>query len=279
MDSANLTKVYLISLGFIENDIALNLLLHNQADIDDKHKKSVWHRVPSLCMLIIHPKLGNILVDTGSHPRAMDGYWPEETQKSIPLIRSKEDMLDARLAVLGLKVEDIDRLILTHLHLDHAGGLCYFSGTQAGQSVIAHAEEIKQALYDTFTGHGELVNGYMRSDFYGLDDIHFDPVLESTVLADDLELVWLPGHTAGMLGVLIHLQNSGTLFYTSDAVNWEPNIYPEIKISAVFHDSLAMKNSINKIRWLHKRYNAHLIFGHDMNQYEKLKLSPTQYYD
>ena len=279
MDSINSTRVYVIPLGFIENDIALNLLLHNQADIDDKHKRTEWHRVPSICLLIMHPELGNILVDTGSHPRAMDGYWPEETRKKIPLIRSAEDMLDARLSQLGLTVNDIDYLVLTHLHLDHTGGLCYFAGTRAGQNVIAHGEEIKQALYDTFMGDGELVNGFMRPDFHGLDGVHFDPVLESTALSEDIELIWLPGHTAGTLGVMVHLQNNGTLFYTSDAVNWEANIYPQTKLSAVFHDSLEMKNCINKIRWMQKRHNALLIYGHDMNQYQQLKLSPTQYYD
>ncbi len=279
MEKKGSTRLYVISLGFIENDIALNLLLHNQADSDDKYKKAEWHRVPSVCLLIMHPELGNILIDTGSHPQAMEGYWPEETMKKLPLIRTKEDMLDARLGELGLTVNDIDHIILTHLHLDHAGGLCYFSGTHAGQSVIVHAEEIKQALYDTFIGKGELVNGYMRPDFYGLEGIHFDPLLESTELSQDLELLWLPGHTAGTLGVLVHLQNTGTVLYTSDSVNWEANIYPETQLSASFHDSLEMKNSINKIRWIQKRYNAKLIYGHDMNQFKKLKLSPSQYYD
>lgn len=279
MSGENSTKVYILSLGYIENDIALNLLLHNQANVKEPNKEAEWHRVPSFCLLIKHPKLGNVLVDTGSHPKAMDGYWPEETRLSIPLIRAQEDMLDYRLKELGLTAGDIDLLILTHLHLDHAGGLCYFAGTKAGAKVIAHTEEIKQALYDTFMGHGELTNGYMRPDFYGLEGIRFDPVLDSTELADDLELVWLPGHTTGTLGVLVHLKNNGSILYTSDAVNWEPNIYPEPKLSAVFHDSLQMKNCINKIRWLQRRYNAQLIYGHDMAQFQKLRLSPNQFYD
>ena len=258
MSLINNTRLYILPLGYIENDVALNLLLHNQATVDDKHKPAEWHRVPSFCLLIVHPKLGNILVDTGSHPDAMNGYWPEETRQSIPLIRDKDDMLDSRLAELNLSPADIDLLILTHLHLDHAGGLCYFSGTRAGKKVIAHAQEIKQALYDTFICRGNMANGYMLPDFYGLPDIHFDPVIDTISLADDLELIWLPGHTAGTLGVLIHLENSGSIFYTSDAVNWEANLYPETKLSAVFHDSLQMKNSIIKIRWLQRRCKTSL---------------------
>jgi len=279
MSASENTKLYILPLGYIENDVALNLLLHNQATVNDKQKLSEWHRVPSFCLLIVHPKLGKILIDTGSHPNAMDGYWPEKTRLSTPLVRTKEDMLDYRLKELNLTPKDIDLLILTHLHLDHAGGLCYFAGTNAGTKVIVHAEEIKQALFDTFMSQDDIANGYMQPDFRGLEGIHFDTVLESTSLADDIELIHLPGHTPGTLGVLIHLENSGTIFYTSDAVNWEANIYPQTALSAVFHNSLQMTNSINKVRWLQRRYDAELIYGHDMAQFQKLLLSPNQFYD
>ena len=279
MSVSEKTKMYILSLGYIENDVALNLLLHNQGTVRDKHKVSDWHRVPSICLLIIHPKLGRILVDTGSHPDAMNGYWPKHTRDSIPLIRKKEDMLDYRLGELNLTPKDIDLLILSHLHLDHAGGLCYFAGTKAGRKVIAHADEIKQALFDTYMSQSSPANGYILSDFYGVEGIRFDPLLESTSLAEDIEIIWLPGHTIGTLGVMVHLENSGTIIFTSDAINAEENIYPETRLSAVFYDSLNVLNTTNKIRWLQRRYNARLIYGHDMNQFKTLPLSPNNYYD
>jgi glyoxylase-like metal-dependent hydrolase (beta-lactamase superfamily II) len=266
-------------LGFIENDIALNLLLHNQATVDDKAKPAQWHRVPSIALLISHPKLGWILVDTGSNKKALEGYWPESALKKLSLIRSTEDMLDYRLAQIGLKPSDIDLLVITHLHLDHAGNLQLFSGTKAGRMIVAHEEEIKQALYDTFMVEGDLVNGYLRPDFVGLPDIAFDPIDSDVKLADDLELIWLPGHTPGTIGIVIHLEKSGTIIYTSDAVNWEPNFGPPIQLSAVFYDSVSMKRMTRHLYWLQKQYNAMLIFGHDMNQYQKLRLAPDGYYD
>jgi len=273
------TRLYIISLGFIENDVALNLLLHNQATIDDPSAAAQWHRVPSICLLIYQPKIGWVLVDTGSHKEAMNGYWPEETRKKIPLIRSKEDMLDFRLSQLGLTPRDIDVLVLTHLHLDHAGNISLFSGTKAGQRIIAHEEEIKQALYDTYIEGGKLTNGYMPSDFVGVEEIAFDPIVDGVKLADDLELIWLPGHTPGTLGVKVDLKNSGTIIYTSDAINSSENFGPPIRLSAVFYDTVAMRKSVQKIYWLQRQYNARLVFGHDMNQYRELRWSPTRYYD
>ncbi len=272
------TKLYVIPCGFIENDVALNLLLHNQATVDEPAKPAQWHRVPSICLLIFHPRLGWVLVDTGSHPRAMEGYWPEETRKKIPLIRTREDMLDYRLSQLGLTPADIDLLVLTHLHLDHAGNLGLFSGTKAGERIIVHELELKQALYDTFMC-GELANGYLRPDFTSPQEIAFDPVDDSVKLSDDLELLWLPGHTPGTLGILVHLENTGAVFYTSDAVNAQANLGPPITLSAVFYDSLAMQKSMRKIQWLQRQHNARLIFGHDMEQYQSLRLVPDGYYD
>src|SRR4030042_531246 len=170
------TRLYLIPLGFIENDVALNRLLHNQATMDDPSKAAQWHRVPSICLLIYQPKLGWVLVDTGSHKEAMNGYWPEEARMKTPLIRSNEDMLEFRLSQLGLTPGDIDLLVLTHLHFDHAGNVNLFSGTKAGQRIIAHEAEIKQALYDTFLEGGKFTNGYMPADFIGVEKIAFDPI-------------------------------------------------------------------------------------------------------
>jgi N-acyl homoserine lactone hydrolase len=279
MESRNRTRLYVLPFGFIENDVALNILLHNQATIDEPNKSAQWHRVPSIGLLIFSPKLGWVLVDTGSHPDAMKGYWPEEARKSIPLVRTNEDILEFRLSQLGLIPEDINLLVLTHLHLDHAGNLNLFSGTKAGQKVIVHQAEIKQALYDTFLAENNLVNGYFKSDFIGLEGISFDPIDDSIKLSEDLELIWLPGHSAGTLGVLITFENKRVILYTSDAVNSSQNLGPPMKLSAVFYDSIAMKKSMRKILWLQRQHDAKLIFGHDLNQYYQLRLSPEAYYE
>lgn len=272
------TKLYFICNGYIENDVALNLLLHNQGTVDEPNKPAEWHRVPSISVLISHPKLGWILIDCGSHKDAMNGYWPEVAGKNSPLVRSPEDLLEARLSQLGLKPGDIDWLILTHLHLDHAGELHLFSNTKAGRRVIVHEQELKQGLFSVFVRNQELANAYLKSDFVGLPGIAYETVTGDTELADDLELLWLPGHTAGLIGVMARLENSGTFIFMSDAAYVSGNYGPPPRLPGILYDSVACLASIEKVRWLERRYNAKVIFGHDMEQFKGLKHSP-EYYD
>ena len=55
----------------------------------------------------------NILVDTGCPAEVMKKYWPEPVKD----IQTFEEALNK----VGLKPEDIDIVIQTHLHFDHCG--------------------------------------------------------------------------------------------------------------------------------------------------------------
>ena len=54
---------------------------------------------------------------------------------------SEEQRLQAHLAKLGLTTADIDMVFLSHLHFDHAGGLCDVCGAE----VHVHVAELEAA--------------------------------------------------------------------------------------------------------------------------------------
>ena len=74
------------------------------------------------CMLIRHPEAGNILVDVGIGTR-----WTDKERGIYDVRHADADAsplgLEAGLARVGLGLGDIDHVLLTHLHFDHAGGL------------------------------------------------------------------------------------------------------------------------------------------------------------
>ena len=57
--------------------------------------------------------------------------------------------LDAELARAGYDLEDVDFVVQTHLHVDHAGGLDNFDGTDT--PVFVHEEERDRPLVQAST--------------------------------------------------------------------------------------------------------------------------------
>ena len=83
---------------------------------------------PALAILIKHPTAGYILYDTGNDDAWRDSY-TDHIKEVYPI--SECLTIKEALAKEGLTPEDIDVLILSHLHFDHAGGMKYFVNTKS----------------------------------------------------------------------------------------------------------------------------------------------------
>ena len=79
---------------------------------------------PYFMYVITHTR-GNVLFDTGVHPQM--GTDPEArlgpAAASFEVRMTPEDGIEGRLATIGLTPGDIDMVVQSHLHFDHAGGL------------------------------------------------------------------------------------------------------------------------------------------------------------
>lgn len=215
---------------------------------------------PISAILIQHPTLGNVLYDTGNHPLYTTKY-SAETLETYPIAEflSIEEALGSK----GLTPADIDMIILSHLHFDHAGGLCYFENTKAIKNVVVAENELKNAYYQVMTDQG---GAYVKSTF-DFDDIVFKPISEDTALADDLSLFIQQSHTPGLIGMVLNTQSRGTVITTSDSIytreNYEKQLPPGGTINKTdqeFYDNLEI------IKKMKDTYKAELVFGHDYEQ-------------
>lgn len=95
--------------------------------------------LPCFCYLIEHPR-GLILVDTGvGRVFSPNGAYDASAARSLlgvpfssylrPSVREGQSVGE-RLAALGLRPENLDILLLTHLDADHVGGLHELSGAK-----------------------------------------------------------------------------------------------------------------------------------------------------
>ncbi len=87
--------------------------------------------IPVPSFLIEHPK-GLVLFDTGVNPRVAEdpeGYWGAAA-KFVNVKCTPDLIVDRQIRQHGYRPEDVTHVVVSHLHLDHAGGLALFPNAE-----------------------------------------------------------------------------------------------------------------------------------------------------
>jgi glyoxylase-like metal-dependent hydrolase (beta-lactamase superfamily II) len=122
------TKFHLLEVGWLEADEGFvlrggNTSLHSTKDIPTVNKRRA---LPMYCVLIDHPIEGLILWETGCGKDYPTLWGPALSDVFTRVRYEPQHELDAAIEATGHKIEDIKKIIIGHLHLDHAGGLDLF---------------------------------------------------------------------------------------------------------------------------------------------------------
>jgi glyoxylase-like metal-dependent hydrolase (beta-lactamase superfamily II) len=252
------------------------------ATASDRDPETPYAEGPVYNLVIDHPE-ATVLWDAGMHPEAAE-RWPEATREAFAPLSAPP--LEASLADAGRDLDEIDLVIATHLHVDHAGGLAAFDGTDV--PVCVHRAELGHAYARTATGEAL---AYARSDFD--HDLNWRIVRgERTCLFDGLELLHLPGHTPGLLGTLLGAfgvsDGSGRsvargasvasgsnrsdvaerpLLLTGDQAYVGANYEGERPLGAgLLWSRTDWERSLRRCRELERRTGARVVYGHDPEQ-------------
>ncbi|MEK3933836.1 MBL fold metallo-hydrolase [Sporosarcina sp. FSL W7-1349] len=168
----------------------------------------------NLIELVNHPILiqyegKNLLIDTGIGKGKLD----EKQKRNLGL--TEESKVDEQLATLGLKPEDIDIIMMTHLHNDHAAGL---TGWRNGElvSLFPNAD-----IYVTQIEWDEMRNPNIRSrNTYWKEN--WEPVQhqvktfeDSITILPGIEMIHTGGHSEGHSIVKL-TQNGETILHMAD---------------------------------------------------------------
>jgi glyoxylase-like metal-dependent hydrolase (beta-lactamase superfamily II) len=161
--------------------------------------------LPTYAWAIEH-RDGVIVVDTGQGAHLL------ETGRSLhPYVRwevvfrvEPEQEVGPRLRALGIGPRDVKRVVLTHLHMDHDGGLAHF---QNSEILVSRGE------LDTASGWVGRLRGYLPNRWpswfdpvpLDLAPEPFGPFAASRPLTADGDVVAVatPGHTADHVSVLV----------------------------------------------------------------------------
>lgn len=251
------------------NALSLNVLSLGYLDcqyfrIVDGYSPQTMYQSPVSALLIRHPVLGNILYDTGNSPFSTWEYGAH-INEVYPV--GKFVSIEQALAGQGLTCADIDRLILSHLHFDHAGGLRYFKGTKAIRNILVAKSELQEACLSVFTGQEH--SAYVKS-LFDIEGAVYTTVEDSIELAPDLKLFVQKAHTPGVLGLAVRTQSKGWVIATSDAVytreSWDSGRPPGGPINTGTEAFLA---NLKRLRAMQEELGATMLFGHDSAQAEE----------
>ncbi|MGM9873328.1 MAG: N-acyl homoserine lactonase family protein [Bacilli bacterium] len=224
---------------------------------------------PFYGLLIKHPTEGYILYDTGDPDKE---NWPDALKPLCQVVDEPGKNIPDQLALLGLKVEDIKHVILSHMHIDHIGGLHYFAKTA---TIYVNKTEFQDALTLTHQSDNDNDFGfYVRS----LVDVMAKKVVlidKDQELFKGVHVINVPGHVTGLMALRVELE-SGDILLTSDATNMASNYYEGVPGGIVVDSTLA-SDAVKKLHEIQKEHHIpdeRVIFSHDDVQFAKLVKAP-----
>lgn len=174
------------------------------------HRESPYVKIPIYTWVIEHDE-GIIVVDTGDIPSDITTFLTQFKRDIKP-----DELMEPQLAKLGIQIKDVSKVILTHIHSDHANGVRPFLNTPIW---------VSQREYDSFHSLStRIINRIALEAPKGFNPQpltfqpeRFGPFAYSFPLtkAGDVIAVPTPGHTPGHLSI-IAIQNGISTFIAGD---------------------------------------------------------------
>ena len=206
----------------------------------------------------LRSSLQNYVIDTGKEIILVDTGFPAEekipvTADSVITFGDKvNDYVDA-LKAAGYDPTKVSKILITHKHADHTGELRHFPNAKIYISRI-EADDMK------LTG-----DNVVRTDFTDGAYKNFDACQK---IADGVYYIFAPGHTKGNSIVIVE---DGDKFYLihGDVTYTDEALY-ENKLSVVFEDFDAARDTLNRVRAFMKENKTVYLSTHTPFGYENL---------
>ncbi|MGN0077779.1 MAG: N-acyl homoserine lactonase family protein, partial [Coriobacteriales bacterium] len=205
--------------------------------------------MPVYCYLIEHEK-GLVLVDAGV------------ANEDLGVVEPGQDIV-SQLETIGFDADDIDFLVMTHMHLDHAAYMDSFPNS----TVVVRGSELSIALDPPASEGGYVISQYrlltsdssLRKVVSVPDDADFDLFGDGSIVLTDTR-----GHSAGHQSVVVNLLDSGRFLIVGDAAYFHTNLDGDILPGRCTSDCEAHR-SLEKLHQIEQQ-GVTLLFGHDPDQ-------------
>lgn len=208
--------------------------------------------LPINVWVIEHPE-GVILVDTGETARACEpGWFPRwhpYFRLAVRLEVRPQDEIGPQLRALGIEPGDVRRVVLTHLHTDHSGGMEHFPDSE----IMLSEDEVRLASGTMGKLRGFLPHrwpSWFDPTVIEFQPEPFGPFPESVPLTEDGDVRIVPtgGHTAGHVSVVLD-EGERVLFFAGDT-SYNQELLLDGALDGVAPDPTAARVTMERIREL-----------------------------
>ena len=206
----------------------------------------------------LRSSLQNYVIDTGNEVILVDTGFPAEetipvTADSVITFGDKvADYVDA-LKNAGYTPDRVTKILITHKHADHTGELRHFPNAKIYMSRI-EADDMK------LTG-----DNVVRTDFTDGAYKNFDACQK---IADGVYYIFAPGHTKGNSIVIV--EDGDKYYLIHGDVTYTDEALLENKLSVVFEDMAAARDTLTKVRDFIKTNDTVYLSTHTPYGYENL---------
>ncbi len=222
--------------------------------------------IPVTFFLINHGK-DWVAFDTGNNAMcAKDpvGYWGKAvTDAYYPVMKDYEEF-QVQIGKMGLKPKDLKAVILSHGHLDHAGAIDNFKGTD----VPIYLQKKELEIINKAVASGERT-AYIPADFKVMNELNIKTVDGVFDLFGDQTVVTFPtpGHTGGHQSLLVKRTIGKPLVLAADAMYTLENMQEAIPPGLAMDIPVAMQELY--VFKAMKYLGAEVVPSHDPGYWEQ----------
>jgi glyoxylase-like metal-dependent hydrolase (beta-lactamase superfamily II) len=234
-------------------------------------------------ILVRHPA-GDLLMDTGSssHYDQEISIYPFATWFKLKALAGQlkpKVPLPDLLRRIGEDPGKLRWAILSHVHLDHVGGLMDLPHVP----VLLTQEELQFAADPSVQAKGYVIGAHTEkfppatAPTLRFDPVPYETFDESADLYQDGSVVVVPlrGHTPGSVGIFVNLSPARRFFYVGDAVDDERGFQERVGKSLVLRDSdndrALADHIVGRLAELHEKVpGLAIIPAHGRSAYKKL---------
>jgi 4-pyridoxolactonase len=249
-------KVYLLDNG---------TLMLDESFVTWNHGQGKEFRFPVYALYIDHPD-GKVMIDTG-----IDKAWVERKLPFEKPEQSADQTIESQLAMIGVKPEEIDIVINSHLHFDHCSNnklfpqaVFYFSKSELRHAYVPDPWE--RLGYDPDL----VVMPGMKTELLDLGHYEYE-------VLPGITLIETPGHSVGHVSAIIQPGGQTAPLVFPFDVAWTKHNLVDRVMMGLHSDPLELLDSMNRIENTAMKIGGQIFYSHDPGEYAGYIKAPGYY--